>query len=67
MRMWMLNPKFLCRKHLLGKHGELHKFKHNFEKKYNMSNRILLNQIEPLSMETRHNELVEEISSEVFL
>ena len=26
-----------------------------------MSNRILLNQIEPLSMETRHNELVEEM------
>lgn len=24
MRMWMVNPSFLCRRHLLGEHVELH-------------------------------------------
>lgn len=24
MRMWVVNPKILCRKHLLGEHVELH-------------------------------------------
>ena len=24
MRMWMVNPEILCRKHLLGEHVELH-------------------------------------------
>jgi len=24
MRMWMLNPKALCRKHLMGEHVEIH-------------------------------------------
>lgn len=26
MRMWMVPPETLCRKHLLGEHGEIHKF-----------------------------------------
>jgi hypothetical protein len=32
MRMWMINPKMLCRQHLLGEHGELHKWLPWFEK-----------------------------------
>lgn len=61
MRMWMINPKLLCNQHLLGEHGEIHKFRHNFEKQHNMSKRILLKQIEPAMMESRHNELAEEM------
>ena len=30
MRMWMLNPELLCKKHLLGAHGELHKHRTQF-------------------------------------
>ena len=26
MRMWMIDPKLLCRKHLLGEHLEIHMF-----------------------------------------
>ena len=26
MRMWMIDPKMLCKKHLLGEHVELHMF-----------------------------------------
>jgi hypothetical protein len=27
MMMWMIDPVLLCRKHLLGEHGEIHKFR----------------------------------------
>jgi len=57
--MWMVNPRCLCRKHLLGEHGEIHKHKHNFEKKHSMAGR--LGQIEPASMEARHDELAREM------
>jgi hypothetical protein len=57
--MWMIDPKFLCRQHLLGEHGEIHKHRHNFVKHHNMSGRI--RQIFPLLMEERHDELVEEM------
>jgi hypothetical protein len=59
--MWMIDPKLLCRKHLLGEHGEIHKFKHNFEKKHSINKRIEQGQIEPDSMEVRHNELASEM------
>jgi hypothetical protein len=32
MRMWMIEPYLLCRKHLLGEHNELHKFLPSFRK-----------------------------------
>jgi hypothetical protein len=60
--MWMINPKLLCRKHLLGEHNEIHKFRHVFEKKYSIKGRIEpVVQIEPLFMQWRHNELVWEM------
>ena len=62
MRMWMIEPKLLCDKHLLGEHGEIHKHRHNFEKKHNITGRLSpVVQIEPASMEERHDELVEEM------
>ena len=62
MRMWMIEPKLLCRKHLLGEHGEFHKFRHVFEKKYSIKGRIEpVVQIEPLSMKRRHDKLVNEM------
>ena len=61
MRMWMVNPKLLCNKHLLGEHGELHKHKWTFEKKHRKDNYIKNNCIEPKSMQIRHDELANEI------
>ena len=62
MRMWMINPKLMCNKHLLGEHGELHKFKHSFVKGHSILGRIKpIVQIEPLSMQSRHDELVKEM------
>lgn len=62
MRMWMIDPKLLCRKHLLGEHGEIHKHRHNFVKQHSISKRVSpVVQIEPKSMQTRHDELAAEM------
>lgn len=61
MRMWMLPPQILCRAHLLGEHGEIHKHRHNFVKQHSIQGRIDGNAVEPLAMETRHDELAQEM------
>lgn len=57
MRMWMVNPEWMCRQHLTGEHGEIHKFRHNFVKGHSYAKRVAWNQIEPSAMERRHDEL----------
>ena len=59
VRMWMIDPRLLCRQHLLGEHGEIHKHRHNFVKRHSMRGRI--GQIEPLRMKQRHDELASEM------
>jgi hypothetical protein len=66
MRMWLINPKLLCDKHLLGEHGELHKHRHNFVKKHNMDTRIIRGQIQVNDMKIRHDELAQEMLSRGF-
>ncbi len=62
MRMWQIDPKLLCKKHLLGEHYEIHKHKHNFEKHHSISGRISpIVLIEPQNMKIRHDELVKEM------
>jgi len=59
--MWMCNPKILCRLHLLGEHNELHKHRHIFVKKQDVSTRIKRGQIFPEKMKERHDELADEM------
>lgn len=62
MRMWMIHPKLLCKKHLLGEHGEIHKHRQNFVKQQKINGRISpVVQIEPDFMQRRHDELSEEM------
>ncbi len=62
MRMWMMNPRLMCRKHLLGEHNELHKFVPYFKKKYKIDKRISpIVQIELSSYEKRHAQLANEM------
>ena len=64
MRMWMIDPKLLCRKHLLGESNEIHKHKHNFEKHHSITGRITpIVLIEPDNMKSRHDELAKEMLS----
>ena len=62
MRMWMIDPKQLCDQHLLGEHGELHKFLPSFHKQYSVTNRVSpVVQIELGSYQERHDELAAEM------
>lgn len=62
--MWMLHPTLLCRQHLLGEHGELHKHRPSFVKRYAVTGRIApIVQIEPEAMQKRHDELAQEMTA----
>jgi hypothetical protein len=59
MRMWMVDPRVLCRQHLLGEHGELHKHRASFVRGHKIDGRR--GQIEPEAMGSRHDELAAEM------
>jgi hypothetical protein len=63
MRMWMIDPKLLCQKHLLGEHCELHKHLHNFHKGHSVKGRYVpVIQIELCSLQERHDALAKEMA-----
>lgn len=58
----MIPPDQLCDKHLLGEHGEIHKFRPSFVKGVRIDGRISpVVQIEPASMKARHDALTAEM------
>lgn len=58
----MISPKLLCNKHLLGEHGELHKFLSSFRKKFRVDRRIApVVQIELSRYKSRHDALAKEM------
>ena len=60
----MIKPSLLCNQHLLGEHGELHKFIPSFKKQYKVSKRINpVVQIELTSYKKRHDDLAKEMLS----
>jgi len=61
MRMWMVNPKILCNKHLFGEHVETHMFVGTLKKKIKVNGYFTSNCFEPLSLKSRHEDLVVEI------
>lgn len=61
MRMWMVDPNFMCRQHLLGEHAELHKCLPAWKKQKPIAGSMLINSIEPTSYKTRHDELATEM------
>jgi len=63
MRMWMVDPKIMCRAHLFGEHQELHQLAGAMDQKRSMTGYIEANLLEPMSMGARHDELVEEMKN----
>lgn len=60
----MLPPQWLCRLHLWQEHKDLHKFRGRFLNRFNLHNYRVscwYGLVEPLAMQSRHDELVEEI------
>jgi len=62
-RMWMINPKIMCRNHLLGEHKELHQAIGSLVKNRSLRGHIEKGQIEIHSIKSRHKELVKEMQS----
>ena len=59
MRMWGVNPKMLCRQHLLGEHVEMHMFAGTIRKGRSIDGYI----VDPSRIKIRHDELVIEMVS----
>lgn len=61
--MWMVDPEYLCRKHLLGEHNELHRItghlkRGNLEVVLTFSG---VSQVDTSLIEKRHNDLAKEM------
>ncbi len=61
MRMWMVNPKIMCRRHLLGEHLELHMFIGTINKGKKIDGYLKNNLLEPSSLIVRHEKLKDEM------
>ena len=56
MRMWMVDPSLLCRKHLLGEHLECHMFVGTINKNISIKGYIKNGLCEPDKLEIRKNQ-----------
>lgn len=61
MKMWMVNPRYLCRQHLLGEHKELHMLVGCLQKSKNIDGYINNELVFPQLVYRRHNVLVDEM------
>lgn len=60
-RMWMVNPKKMCRNHLLGEHKELHQLIGSLNKGKSVKGHLEKGQVEIHNIKKRHKQLVDEM------
>jgi pyrimidine dimer DNA glycosylase len=61
MRMWKVNPKLLCRKHLLGEHVEMHMFIGTLKAGISIQGYIADGLVETQHILRRHDQLAKEM------
>ena len=61
MRQWLVDPKLLCRKHLLGEHVECHMFLGTIKKGISVDGYVSTGLFDPSKLYSRHAELVAEM------
>ena len=61
MRMWMVNPKRMCKQHLLGEHVELHMLVGSLRRGRSIDGFLAKRLLEPSSLRSRHAALVAEM------
>lgn len=61
MRMWMVSPHIMCRKHLLGEHVEMHMLAGSLRRGRSVQGFIDKNLIDTSLMKCRHDMLVAEM------
>ena len=62
MRMWMVNPKLLCQRHLLSEHCDIHRFISSVRVGHDVRRCLIRAMIDPSKVYQRHAELEEEIA-----
>lgn len=62
MRMWMVPPAIMCRKHLLGEHVEHHMFVGTINKGISVAGYLRDNLLKPMSLLQRHTLLSGEMA-----
>ena len=62
MRMWMVDPQILCRKHLLGEHVELHMLVGHLKRGRRVDGWADSNCTQPRSIAARHKALAREMA-----
>ena len=61
MRQWMVDPKLLCRQHLLGEHTENHMYIGCIKKGTSLKGYIEKGLVEVHNIQSRHDELAKEM------
>ena len=61
MRMWMVDPAIMCRKHLLGEHVELHMMAGHLRLNRKVDGYVRNNCVQPKSIGARHKALAAEM------
>ena len=61
MRMWKVNVKKLCNKHLLGEHVEMHMFAGSIKKGNSIKGYIETGLVEVHNIKKRHDEIAKEM------
>jgi len=61
MRMWMVDPRIMCRQHLLGEHAEIHMFIGTINRKKSVKGYLEKGLLEIHNLYNRHEELVKEM------
>lgn len=59
--MWMIDPKTMCRQHLLGEHAEIHMFIGAVESGYSVKGYLEKGLLEFHNLYDRHEELIAEM------
>ncbi len=62
MRMWGIDPKKLCQKHLLGEHVEMHMFVGTIKKGISIKGYIENGLVNPQMIRDRHNLIAKEMT-----
>ena len=61
MRQWLVNPKMLCRKHLLGEHVEHHMFVGSINRGFSVEGYLRDGFLDPRTLHARHDEIAVEM------
>jgi hypothetical protein len=59
--MWMVNPRIMCRQHLLGEHAEIHMFIGTISRGKSVKGYLEKGLLEVHNLYSRHEELAEEM------